>query len=535
MDLKMKNYIKTTLTLALSAVALTGCNDFLDTMPDNRAQLTDEQKIQNILTSAYPDHECCWATEVSCDNSDNYGERVPNSDRWLQAMFEWRPETEKPDESLDSYWATCYSGIAATNEALVAIEKLPQTESLLMAKGEALVCRAYLHFQLATLFCQAWTKNADKELGLPYMTEPEVQLDPKYDRGNLADFYKKIEADLEEGLKTIGDSYYKVPKYHFNKKAALAFACRFYCYTEQWEKAVKYADMCLGQDPRAVLRDYKKMASMTQKQDVVALEYVNPSASCNLLLHTGYSNAGLTYGAYTSNGRYMHGQAVAGTETILADQIFGNAKTAFHTSPKIYQGSTYNKVIFWKAPYLFEYTDLNAGIGYRHSVFAVLTTDECLLNRAEARIMLKQYDAASQDLTAWMQNITKSKLELNPDTIQKFYNKVAYSYEEGSVTSTVKKHLNPGFAIDAEGSVQETMLQCMLTFRRIETLTYGMRWFDVKRYGIEIPRRLLNADGEPESKTDWLAKDDVRRAFQLPATVLSAGLKPNPRPASEGK
>jgi len=56
-----------------------------------------------------------------------------------------------------------------------------------------------------------------------------------------------------------------------------------------------------------------------------------------------------------------------------------------------------------------------------------------------------------------------------------------------------------------------------------------MRWFDIKRYGIEIPRRLMNSDGNPVQITDWLRVDDPRRAIQIPQKVVNAGLTPNPR------
>jgi hypothetical protein len=57
----------------------------------------------------------------------------------------------------------------------------------------------------------------------------------------------------------------------------------------------------------------------------------------------------------------------------------------------------------------------------------------------------------------------------------------------------------------------------------------GMRWFDVKRYGIEITRRKLGTTLEVLETYDRLGKDDPRRALQLPKDVITAGLTPNPR------
>ena len=73
------------------------------------------------------------------------------------------------------------------------------------------------------------------------------------------------------------------------------------------------------------------------------------------------------------------------------------------------------------------------------------------------------------------------------------------------------------------------MLQCMLQFRRLETMHAGIRWFDIKRYGIEIVRRTLNPAGQPETRTDFLGKDDLRRVHQIPQKVRDAGFEANPR------
>ena len=130
----------------------------------------------------------------------------------------------------------------------------------------------------------------------------------------------------------------------------------------------------------------------------------------------------------------------------------------------------------------------------------------------------------------WMHASTKSDKVLTPDMVNEFYNKAKYSYEDKDrIESQLKKHLNPSFAIEAEGSTQENMLQAVLTFRRTETMHLGLRWFDIKRYGIEIPRRVMNANGEPEENVGFLTKDDPRRALQLPKKVLDAGLEKNPR------
>ena len=224
----MNKHILYTCGLGLVSLCMASCDHYLDVMPDNRATLDTEDKIKTLLVSAYCTHEYAWANELSSDNCDDNGSTY--SIRWQDDTWAWKVESETGNESLKRYWEDCYTSISACNEALNAIEQLggeDASNTLRELKGEALMSRAYHHFMLANLFCAPWTQNASQNLGLPYMDHPETELAPKYERGNLADFYNKIEEDLLEGLARVGDSYYQVPKYHFNQKAAYAFATRF--------------------------------------------------------------------------------------------------------------------------------------------------------------------------------------------------------------------------------------------------------------------------------------------------------------------
>ncbi|MDO4959805.1 MAG: RagB/SusD family nutrient uptake outer membrane protein, partial [Prevotellaceae bacterium] len=509
--------------IILGATCMTSCDDFLDTNPDNRATIDNEQKVENVLVGAYPDKDHIYVAELVSDNIDDYGENNPETERFCEDTWAWKDEKENDNESLNDFWESSFVSISAANEALKAIAKLPESSAMKEAKGEALMCRAYNYFMLANMFCMPYDKaKNDKQLGLPYLTEPEVKLNPTYKRGNMTELYNHIQADIEEGLPLVNGSYYTVPKYHFNKRAAYALATRFYLFTEQWEKAIDAATMCLGDNPAAMLRDWKAMAAMTQSFDAISYQFINADENANLLLLTSYSAAGLFFGPYRYNSRYSHGKYLAEKEDIRATQLWGGY-TAFYVTPKAYAATNLDKTVFWKLPYIFEYTDPVAKIGYYRTVYPTLTTDETLLSRAEAYIMLKQYDKACADMNMWMHSMTKSQTVITPDLVNSFYNQCKYSYSDAEgLESQLKKHLNPAFAIDAEGSTQENMLQAVLTFRRTETMHMGLRWFDIKRYGIEIPRRVMNADGVPAKKVDFLSKDDPRRALQLPNKVLDA-------------
>ncbi len=538
--MRIRSFMKTTIIIQRCLVcccvtaALTACNEYLDELPDNRMEITSLEKVQKLLVTAYPVSAPIFVAEYSSDNVDNYGDSNPNTSRFVDQVYHWRDITESSNESTESFWSASYAAIAAANLALEALDELSSggagysVADIQEARAEALLCRAFSHFQLVNMFCHAYNQQtSEQDLGIVYMLHPAEDLDINPDRGTVADVYRQIDRDLQEALPIVGSDY-KVAKYHFNQRAAYAFACRFYLYYEQWDKALDYANRCLGTSPGAMLRDWSYMATMTQTFAALSQHYIDASLNSNLLLITAYSAMGLVFGPYNYLSRYAHGKYLAEHEDGEAANIWGPAP--FYQGMHTFSATNLDKTVFYKLPYLFEYYDAVSGTGYYRTVYPAFTADECLLNRAEAHVMKGNYDAAAADLTTWMQNIVQTDLTLTPQLIQDFYNGVDYSYSDSlGIRSTIKKHLHPHFDIGQEGDLREAMLQCVLGFRRIETLQTGLRWYDVKRYGIEIVRRVINAAGEPERRTDVLRQDDPRRAIQIPLKVRSAGVTPNPR------
>lgn len=530
----MKKILYPTLFATLMALTLPSCDDYLDEMPDNRTEIDSEDKVVSLITSAYPDIAYIMLAEIMSDNIDDMGDRYSNyTGRFVDQAFAWEDITESNNDGIRTLWEECYNAIANANEALDGIEDIggATTTTLKEAKAEALLCRAYSHFILTNMFCLNYnTSTSSTDLGIPYMDYSETTVESVTERGTVAEDYEMMDKDIQEALPLIGDTHLEVPKYHFNTQAAYAFATRFYLFYEQWDKAAEYATKCLGTNPSSMLRDWDEMESYGITSDLTPRTnlYIDDSAKSNLLLITAISSVGLWSGNYAYYSKYTHDYYLASTETLMATQIWGGANyyTYLRCVPLQFSAGTLDRVLVAKLPYLFEELDEVAGTGYYRTVYPAFKADLTLLERAEAYVMMGEYDKAASDLTTWMQNWTTSTRTLTPDYIQSFYNNLDY-YEWDA--PTLKKHLNPAFSIDAEGSVQECMLQCVLNFKRLETTYEGFRWFDVKRYGIEVYRRVMDSAGEPESVSDLLTVGDKRRAIQLPQLVISSGMEENPR------
>ena len=59
-------------------------------------------------------------------------------------------------------------------------------------------------------------------------------------------------------------------------------------------------------------------------------------------------------------------------------------------------------------------------------------------------------------------------------------------------------------------------------FRRREYFHEGLRWFDIKRFNLEVSRTF---NGVPVT----LEKEDLRKQLQIPRTAQNFGVEANPR------
>lgn len=522
-----------------SVAILASCSDQLDTLPDNRTTLDTPKKIAGLLVTAYPDRTPTLFNEWMSDNTDYMGAQNSQGNRGGDQYFFWQEQTEGGNDSPEQVWMLYYEGVYKANEALAAIEDQggPKNDILRNSKGEALLLRAYDHFILANEFCRPYNgKTSTKDAGLYYATgiADFSAAAEQSNRGTVADVYAKIAADIEAGIPLLNDTY-EVPKYHFNKQAAYAFATRFYLYYEKWEKAKEYADKLLGSNPAASLRDYRALQAMplskSEQAVKIAEAYCSASADCNLLVQTSISSAGMALAPWLTSKRYTLTNYLSETELFQSNNIWGTSSNLIWKPFTVNSGES-NFALLMKLPREFEIRNTTTGSGYLRTLNVDFTMDEALLNRAEAEIMLGQNDAACADMTIWMKNFFNTNVTLTPTSVQTFFKAVPYAYADAAkMVPSFKKHISPRFTIDAEGSVQESLLQCLLNFRRIETVHQGMRWMDIRRYNIEIPRRLIGANGKPSKNLDWLEKDDPRQVVQIPQSIREAGVAGNPAKA----
>lgn len=521
----MKKYIG--FSIIALGLTLTSCDDWLDKLPDNRMELQTPSDVSNLLVSAYPSAHPAYLLEMYSDNTDDcVNPSWSEASRFQAQAYNWEDITETgEDESPQELWNRHYLAIASANAAIDLIEGKGSPAEYSEQLGEALLCRAYAMFQLSTVFCKAYNPaTASTDLGLPYPTHPEKVVGTVYTRGTMEDLYGQIDKDLQRGLPLVSSNYSK-PKFHFNTDAAKAFAARFYLYKGDFAKAITYATEVLGADPTAKARDWDAYAALNMNQQIRPEAWVSADEKCNFLLQTVYSEWGAISGPYLYGEKYAHSYRITYDEDIASKGPFGAANSTF--KQRVWSNTALANLFHRKVPYEFEYTDLQAGIGYPHAEYAVFTTEQLLLERAEAYALSGELQKAVDDYNTIMKIYQKYPKTFTLKQIVDFYNGVDYYTPK---KATVKKHfVKPVYTIDAEGSDQEALLQAILHLRRIMELGEGYRMQDVKRYGIVIYRRQTNTSFTISAVTDSLTVDDPRRAIQLPQDVITSGLEPNDR------
>jgi hypothetical protein len=543
--MKAKTFIIISL-LATGLLLTAACDDFLDVAPDNRVDLSDVQNnaqmLTDLLINGYPDRLSVATAELMSDNADHKinPPTLTYHYLWNEEAYYWKNiENDQGNDDIGDVWTAHVDAIAAANVVLDAIAKAGYPEEVNAQRGEALMIRAYNHFMLVNLFGQHYNPaTAATDLGVPYWETQITELDPKFVRLSVAEVYEKIDRDIEEGLPLIDESLYGATlKYHFNKRASYAFATRFNLYYGNYDKVIAYANTALGENLATVMKDKKAIGALPRDFAVYAQAYSKATNPANFLVMSPTSNMAQYYGNYSTCGLYKHSYLLAYTETVRSNGPWGN----YYTSPPYtfnIHSSTFSSGTYCSQPkhtYGWTVTNVLTGAGVARAEYVAFSAEETLLCRAEAYIVKGEYDKATDDLAVWMRyhcNSARVKTVLTRDLINSYYSAIPY-YDP--FEPTVKKKLNPlNFTIREDGEM-ENFLACMLHFRRIETIHDGLRWFDVKRFGIEIYRRDVDNKGGSSTIVDSTTKiidklelNDYRRAMQIPYKILIAGMEPNP-------
>lgn len=477
------------------AFLATSCEDYLSEIPDNRTEIDSPEKISELLVIAYPEANYMDFAETMSDNVSDKGNTLPTE--LNLANYRWEDIDIDDLDYRVGYWNACYKAIAQANQALASIEELGDLESLAPQKGEALLARAYSHFMLVNF----WAKHYDPataatDKGIPYVLQPEEVFIETYTRNTVQEVYDFIEADLVAGLKLVSNNYQE-PKFHFTPEAGNAFASRFYLFKGDWENVIKHSSNVIT-NPQLQLRDYLGTYAELEYSQRTAL-YASDSDNANLLVVSANS---LYSRIFASNNFGLSSEKA--NELFFSGNILGKA-----WAYDVFGGEGFNNLP--KFAEFFRVTNVSAGIGNPYVGLVLFSTDEVLLNRAEAYAMQNNYEAALEDINAFF-SVRTEAYDSSTDVLVKQDLLDIYPVEVNEYT--------PFYSLDSD---QTSFVKAIAELKRREFYHEGLRWFDVRRFDLEIAHNLIGG-------TDLLLeKGDNRRQLQIPNFAIERGLEKNPR------
>ena len=451
--------------------------------------MNSPEKVSQLLGTAYPQANYMAFCESISDNVADKG--IGTMERTNIDPFNFKDVANTQEDSPEFYWNACYKAIAAANQALESCATAKDPGNYAAQRGEALVCRAYAHFMLVTFFAKAYdATTAGNDAGIPYVLKPEKVVFEQYERKTVQYVYDMIEKDLTEGLPLIDDKQYGVPRYHFTRAAAHAFASRFYLFKREYAKVVEHASMVFpNNNVVAMLRPWNTEYRILTYNELWA-RYAKATEPANLLLVETESDwarnyYGVRYGLdATKSNEILLGPNVAGGTRVFRYQLY-SLGTNNYFLPKVNE--------------YFVRESVNADIGLPYVMVPLFTAEEVLFNRAEANIYLNNIDEVLSDLNTYAST--------------RIYN---YSASQNTITESKVKSFY-------RTTVQQGALNTVMDYKRAEFVQEGMRWFDLLRYKVPVVHPTV------EGPVLTLAADDPMRVFQIPDVAKLAGIAQNPR------
>lgn len=252
--------IKYIILLAIPLLLVTSCKKFLDVKPKGviiAETLGDFEGLLNATGIVNPfglNNMIIYPTDDLSDLSFSLqSQSSPKGNAYF--WYEYINNTSvRPD-----LWADMYRQIAnlnvVTEGVLNATDGTQQQRRQLYA--EAVVAKVYNYQHLISFFAPAYGKTtAGADLGVPYVTSTDVS-DAVPERPVLQAQYDQLLADLLTAVPELPES--NVNNTRVTRYVAYGLLSRLYMSMMDYENALKYADLALGNGKAAIL-DYSQYA-----------------------------------------------------------------------------------------------------------------------------------------------------------------------------------------------------------------------------------------------------------------------------------
>lgn len=278
----MKKIYHALIAFALSSgtISLTSCNDFLDVQPlghlDDDKQFSNVQGFRDAMYGVYGQlaASSLYGEAMSYGVVDVLGQVFVynNTSNTQYDLGNYQYKNANVQTLIDNIWTAQYKTISDLNNILHHLNNTSLTSSeFTLMKGECLGLRAFLHFDMARLYAEDYTRSTETTRGLPYSTTFDLENKPVY---TLHKTFELILNDLNEAEQLLAnDSIVEVEatptsEYTsgravlFNKYAVAATKARVYYAMGDNVNAAKYAEQVIKATHNFELKKLTSMAGV---------------------------------------------------------------------------------------------------------------------------------------------------------------------------------------------------------------------------------------------------------------------------------
>lgn len=463
------------LFIALLSVALSSCDNLLDTVP--QTSISAENAFDTpvrILGQVNGIYKSLKKADLYGGRyllfSDVRGEDFVNiTANSYTAYYSWNNSNASGSTDIVNLWSAAYTTI---NNANILIDGLAKVNGVIPDSvktqyvAEAKFLRALSYYSLVTVFARPYNENGGVSKGLPLRLQAETSLaNNDLARSSVAKVYDQILSDLndaEAGLpKNYSTPLLNTTRAH--KNTAIALKTRVYLNKGDYASVVTEAQKIVPQ----MATPFSATTGVKHKlQDIVTIfssDYTTTESILSMPMTANDSYTGQSSIAYIYNDNSEYYLTPTG--------IFGDAQWGSTDSRRqllrLASGKSYLKKYAKPSPYL--------------DYIPVIRYAEVLLNYAEAAAQTGNLTLATTLLKAVHARSDQS-----------------YSFANSAVDT------------------QTALVNTILKERRIELLGEGFRSNDLLRYLQPIP-----AKGSSSLQAPAVQPTDDNYIFPLPSTEVS--------------
>lgn len=479
------NYIKQ-IFFAISLLILTSCSDdFLEKKPTEFIDYEASTKTTaNLMTLLNGIHRSLYVRYETNQNENGLGSMMqqvdiaaddvvfPVTNGWFLQVYNWNGQANENSQDIRFPYRTYYRIIRNANTIINAADAAIGSDAdKKIVKGQALLYRAFAHYQLVQLFGKRYVNGVvNSQLGVPVILTVG---NDNFPRSTVEEVYTQVNKDLDEAnVLLVG--YTKPNNSHLGLKVAQGLKARVALTQGNWAIAADYAARAKAGVSLMSTTEYVKGFNDYNNVEWMWGSHINE-------VQTDYFG---NFGAYMS--RNYNSTVIRSCPKAINSKLYDLIpatdiraalfdKTGRHTALNL--PSTYAKFPYTSQKYLALSTgDSRCDIPY-------MRVAEMYLIEAEAKARLGAADA-------------------------------------NTVLFTLVKSRNPSYVLSTntgQALVNEIWFQ-----RRIELWGEGFRFYDLKRTNSPLDRSGANHDSAITNGVINVPVTDKRWQWLIPRAEINA-------------